>query len=125
MTAETVPLLRAVKNEDEKMLKPLKKNDIEKSENANRVSSQRSESYPANRFERGAAKILDSVYIKAPAQAIKTRLFLRRLFSSVLFPAPKLNPTIGATPMEYPINTEINTKLTYIMTPYAATPFCP
>ena len=94
-------------------------------ENAWTVISRSSSSYPTNNLPSGLAKSSPAANMNTAHTPIMRRLFDSRPLSSAVFCAPKLKPTIGAVPTANPIKIAWNIMLTYISTPYAATPSAP
>ena len=88
MSAETRPLLSAVKNAEPKMLTPTKMNASEYSPRAETVISHRAGSYPTNTAASGCAKRCVSTVISAPPATITPRQVRNKPLSSAEFFAP-------------------------------------
>lgn len=83
IAADTAPFESAVKNDDEKILKPESTNENAKILNAWHVKSASSSSYPTKISESGKDSTHADIIIRHPNESISVTLFLSRLLSSV------------------------------------------
>ena len=86
--ADTFPLLRAVKKEEENILMPAKINEKAQIQKPRTVILYKAVSYPTKRYDKGPAKTKLKKSIKSDVIEIRRDIFLKTPFSSVLFPDP-------------------------------------
>lgn len=88
MSADTNPLLSAVKKDDPKIGTPENKKENEKMINPCSVMFINGASYPTNNSDNGRANSSEAANIAADVMPTITKLLRKMLFNSALFPAP-------------------------------------
>ena len=88
ISADMIPFPKAVKKEEPKIAMPEHKKEKENIVKARMVMANRLSSYPANRRERGLARVWPATSISREKIPIRKRLFFNNPLSSPWLPAP-------------------------------------